>query len=93
MKSQVFDQGLLKSGVVAVTSDKPKKPVRRMQPGSVDPSTERAIDMDFSPEELREFISADYLETRADPAFKESLRKKLWTLVSNRRDPGPTSTD
>ena len=52
-----------------------------------------AIDMDFSEAELREFLSADYLETQADPAFKETLRKKLWSLVSDRYGRGPSSTD
>jgi hypothetical protein len=93
VKSQVFDQGLLRIGVVAVASDDPKKRVRRMQPGRVEQSTDGAIDMDFSPEELREFVSADHFETRADPAFKESLRKKLWTLVSDRNGSGSSSTE
>ncbi len=40
--------------------------------------------MDFTMDELREFLEADYLETRADPEFKEQLRKKLWDLVQSR---------
>ncbi len=52
---------------------------------------EDALDSDFTEAELREFLAADYLETRADPTFKESLREKLWTLVSNRHGRGPSS--
>lgn len=40
--------------------------------------------MDFTMDELREFLEADYLEERADPEFKEKLRKKLWDLVQSR---------
>lgn len=47
----------------------------------------------FTPDELREFLAADYLETQADPTFKESLRKRLWTLVSDRYGPDSSSSD
>ena len=40
--------------------------------------------MDFTMDELREFLEADHLEERADPKFKEQLRKKLWNLVQSR---------
>ena len=40
--------------------------------------------MDFTMDELREFLEADHLEERADPEFKEQLRKKLWDLVQSR---------
>ncbi len=40
--------------------------------------------MDFTMEELREFLEADHLEIRADPEFKERLREKLWELVQSR---------
>jgi len=33
-------------------------------------------------EDLREFLAADRLEVRADPYFREQLRKKLWAMVS-----------
>ena len=48
-----------------------------------------AIDAEFTPVELREFLAADYVPSQADPAFKEGLRKKLWTLIRN--GPGPGS--
>jgi hypothetical protein len=54
---------------------------------------EEALDTDFSEAELRDFLAADCLETRADPAFKETLRKKLWTLVGNRYGRGPSSAE
>ena len=40
--------------------------------------------MDFSPEELREFLAADLLDVKADPEFRERLRSKLWALVRSR---------
>ena len=40
--------------------------------------------MDFTMDELREFLEADHLEVRADPKFKEQLRKKLWDMVQSR---------
>jgi hypothetical protein len=42
--------------------------------------------MDFTPDELREFLEADRLAVRADPAFKERLRRKLWAIVRLRGD-------
>jgi len=40
-------------------------------------SADQAID----PEELREFLAADFLECPADPIYKERLREKLWRIV------------
>ncbi len=40
--------------------------------------------MDFTMDELREFLEADHLDVRADPVFKERLRDKLWDLVQSR---------
>ena len=37
--------------------------------------------MDFTLDELREFLEADLVDVRADPAFKERLRRRLWELV------------
>lgn len=44
--------------------------------------------LEISTEELREFLDADRLVVRADPAFKERLRRKLWAIVSTRNDGG-----
>ena len=40
----------------------------------------------FSLEELQEFLEADQLGVRADPEFKERLRRKLWDLVRSRQE-------
>ena len=40
--------------------------------------------MEFSIEELREFLAADFVEVSADPAFKNQLRNKLWAMVRSR---------
>jgi hypothetical protein len=42
--------------------------------------------MDFTVDELREFLEADRLTVRADPAFKERLRRTLWDIVRFRRE-------
>jgi hypothetical protein len=40
--------------------------------------------MDFTMEELREFLEADNLAVPVDPAFKERLRRRLWEMVRRR---------
>ena len=40
--------------------------------------------MDFSPDELREFLAADLVGVEVDPEFRESLRNKLWRFVRSR---------
>jgi hypothetical protein len=42
--------------------------------------TEDAM-MDFTIEELREFLQADLLDVPVDPRFKERLKRRLWELV------------
>jgi hypothetical protein len=37
--------------------------------------------MDFTMDELREFLEADIRGVQADPAFKERLRRRLWEIV------------
>lgn len=41
--------------------------------------------MEFTPEELREFLEGDRLDVRADPEFKERLRRTLWEMVRARQ--------
>ena len=41
--------------------------------------------LDVRPEELQEFLSADFSGAKADPEFKERLREKLWAMVKARR--------
>jgi hypothetical protein len=40
--------------------------------------------MEFTVEELREFLKGDVLDVRADPEFKERLRRMLWNVVRAR---------
>jgi len=42
--------------------------------------------MDFTMDELREFLEADARGVRADPGFKERLRRRLWEIVRQRSD-------
>ncbi len=37
--------------------------------------------LDFTMDELREFLEADMLDVQADPEFKERLRRMLWEMV------------
>ena len=37
--------------------------------------------MDFTMDELREFLEADVPGVQADPEFKERLRRRLWGIV------------
>ena len=39
---------------------------------------------DFTMDELREFLEADLVEVRADPEFKERVRRRLWEMVQAR---------
>lgn len=38
----------------------------------------------IDPDELRDFLSADGTDAKADPAFKENLREALWKIVEER---------
>ena len=37
--------------------------------------------MDFTLEELRDFLEADLVDVRADPEFKERLKRQLWKML------------
>ena len=37
-------------------------------------------------EELRDFLAADEVGVRADPRFKERLRRELWRIVEKNSD-------
>lgn len=43
--------------------------------------------MDFTIEELREFLQADLLDVPVDPRFKERLKRRLWELVQAQAGP------
>jgi hypothetical protein len=40
---------------------------------------------EFTMDELREFLEGDSLDVRADPEFKDGLRRKLWEMMRARR--------
>jgi len=44
--------------------------------------------MEFTVEELRDFLEGDLIDVRADPTFKERLRRMLWDMVRERRPQG-----
>ena len=44
-------------------------------------------------DELREFLEADGLDVRADPTFKERLRRQLWEIVRSRVRTEPSGSD
>ena len=49
------------------------------------------MSMDFTAEELREFLEADDVHVDADPLFRERLRRQLWALLLKQMaddDPG-----
>lgn len=48
-------------------------------------SAESEEALDVRPEELQEFLAADFSGVKADPEFKERLREKLWAMVKARR--------
>jgi hypothetical protein len=79
---------------VTLSNDHRKKGSRSAEATGVAPEHRaqgNAIDAEFTPAELREFLAADYVPIQADPAFKERLRKKLWTFIRNRTGPGSSS--
>lgn len=41
---------------------------------------------DIDPEELREFMAADWVEVKADPGFREQLRARLWKMLTQQRE-------
>lgn len=71
MKSQAKDSGTLEGAVVSKAS-------------TINSEAIEIESDDVSTDELQEFLAADYLETRADGKFKESLRRKLWAFVEAR---------
>lgn len=51
-------------------------------PGATPPELPGLDLDDIDPEELREFMAADRVEVKADPAFRERLRARLWKMLS-----------
>jgi len=42
------------------------------------------VDEEVDADELREFLSADWLDVKADPTFREKLRDQLWQMIRDR---------
>ena len=49
--------------------------------------------VEVTADELREFLEADALGVRADPTFKERLRRQLWEIVRSRVRTDPSGSD
>jgi hypothetical protein len=49
--------------------------------------------VEVTADELREFLEADALGVRADPVFKERLRRELWKIVRSRPRTEPSGSD
>jgi len=49
--------------------------------------------VEVTADELREFLEADGLDVRADPTFKERLRRQLWEIVRSRARTEPSGSD
>ncbi len=71
MKSRITNIGTFEGRVVSKESKPKFEPLD-------------SASAEFSPDELKDFLAADYLEARADNKFKEDLRKKLWQMVDER---------
>ena len=63
------------------------RPAERSSGQGGAPSTPAVPDLpgfdpdDIDPEELREFMAADWVEVKADPGFRERLRRRLWEMI------------
>jgi hypothetical protein len=77
-----FLRGGRKSTEKAEADEPSQKPMRDVN---------EQMNAEFSDDELQEFLEGDNLDVKADPAFKERLRRKLWEIVRSRmgEDPGP----
>jgi hypothetical protein len=49
--------------------------------GAKDESAMEDVMTEFTVDELREFLEADFVRVDADPEFKERLRRRLWEMV------------
>ena len=59
-------------------------PTRSTTSAGSDLETDSFDEIEATIEELREFLSADFLDVPADPAFKAQLREKLRRLIRSR---------
>ena len=61
----------------------PTSAVREL-PGQGGDKMEVKVDVEADADELREFLSADWLDVKADPTFREKLRDQLWQMIRDR---------
>jgi hypothetical protein len=79
-------KGFLRGGREATEKTEGDKPSQKpMQ------ETTEETNAEFSDEELQEFLEGDSQDVKADPAFKERLRRKLWEILRNRMGHEPGS--
>jgi len=70
------------SGVKRRDSGGPLEHDRPVEPeAEQDDAVKEEVLLESMDEELRDFLAADALDVRADPGFKERLRRELWDLV------------
>ena len=69
-------EGGVRRGAVTRSTPRGATPGETVLPG---------IDDEVDPDELREFMSADWLDVKADPTFREKLRDELWTMLRDRQ--------
>ncbi len=79
-------KGFLRGGREATEKTEGDEPSQK----PMQEATEEEINAEFSDDELQEFLEGDSHDVKADPAFKERLRRKLWEIVRSRmgHDPG-----
>ncbi len=80
------------------TSIQPERP-KGASGGGGAPSSSSAVSEllgfdpdDIDPEELRDFMAADWVEVKADPGFRERLREQLWDML-RAQQPGESEED
>lgn len=60
-------------------------------PGTTDLGGVDAEEVD--PDELRDFMAADWVEVKADPGFRERLRSNLWEMLRTSLPDPPENDD
>ena len=64
-----------------------RKRATRPDGGAVTSRSSEPGDPGFDPIEFAEFLEADEAPIPVDPAFKERLRQRLWTMVREQIEP------
>jgi hypothetical protein len=61
--------------------------------GTEPPSLPGLDEEDIDPDELREFMADDWADVKADPGFREQLRRRLWDMLRQSRRDGDDPAD